>query len=108
MQGVHDAKSATKWLEGQVISYLYGGTDEHSLSRCVTKLISTYKVSPRDIKSLFTSVENNLTTYYGGRYRLAYGAMGRRFGETSFTGNHQKKAIMQSLGNVSRTLSNSR
>ncbi|MDG6945804.1 MAG: hypothetical protein JRM91_03970 [Nitrososphaerota archaeon] len=108
MQGIHDAKSATKWLEGQVVSYLYGGTDEHSLSRCVTKLVSTYKVSPQDIKSLFTSVESNLTTYYGGRYRLAYGAMGRRFGETSFTGNHQKKAIMQSLGNVSRTIPNSR
>lgn len=107
MQGIHDARNATKWLEGQIISYLYGGTDEHSLNRCVRKVTSNYKVPPKEIRSLFDSVEKNLVIYYGGRYRLAYGAMGRRFGGASFMGSHQRAAVMQPLRAISRTLSNS-
>lgn len=104
MQGVHDARNATKWLEGQIISYLYGGTDEHGLNRCVSKAISTYKVSQKEVRSLIESVEENLVVYYGGRYRLAYGAMGRRFGGANFMEGGQKAAIMQTLGSVGRAL----
>ncbi len=100
MQGIHDARSATKYLEGQIISYLYGGTDETGLNRCVRKITSTYKVSPRDVKQLIDAVERNSTTYYGGRYRLAYGAIGRRFGEANFIEGRHRQAMLQSLREV--------
>lgn len=108
MQGIHDEQNATKWLEGQIISYLYGGTDENGLNRSVRKVTLAYGVSPKAVKTLFESVEKNLMVYYGGRYRLAYGAIGRRFGEASFMQSHQKSVIMQSLGRVGRALPSSR
>lgn len=108
MQGVHDARNARKWLEGQIVSYLYGGTDEHTLGRSVLRVSSSYKVSQQEIRSLFQSVEKNLVVYYGGRYRLAYGAMGRRFGGANFLESQQKSVIMRSLSNLSRSLPESR
>ena len=104
MQGVHDTRSATKWLEGQIISYLYGGTDANSLLRSIQKVSSVYKVPPAEISSLIESVEKNHTIYYGGRYRLAYGAMGRRFGEASFIEGRHRTAMIESLAGISRTL----
>ena len=104
MQGIHGTRNATKWLEGQIISYLYGGTDEHALGRCVRKVTSDYKVPPKEVRALIESVENNLVTYYGGRYRLAYGAMGRRFGGASFIESHQKVAVMKPLRDIGRAL----
>ena len=104
MQGIHNSRIATKWLEGQIISYLYGGTDEHGLGRSVRKVTSDYKVSPKEVRSLIESVESNLVTYYGGRYRLAYGAMGRRFGGARFIESHHKAAVMKPLRDIGRTL----
>lgn len=108
VQEIHDMQNAKKWLEGQIISYLYGGTDEHGLSGCVRKVTSTYKVSPKDVRSLIESVEENLLVYYGGRYRLAYGAMGRRFGGVSFIETRQRTAVMRPLRDIGRALPNSR
>ena len=108
MQGIHDARNARRWLEGQIVSYLYGGIDEHGLDRCVRKVTSDYRVQPKEISSLFESVERNLVVYYGGRYRLAYGAIGRRFGGASFMESLNRTAVMQPLRNISRTLSGPR
>jgi hypothetical protein len=104
MKGVHDSRSAVRWLEGQIISYLYGGIDANGLTRSIQRIGSAYNVQPQNIKSLLESVEKNHTVYYGGRYRLAYGAIGRRFGEASFREETNRAALIQSLRNISQTV----
>jgi hypothetical protein len=104
MEGVHDSKSSVKWLEGQVISFLYGGTDLKSLTKAFQRVVSEYKLPSRIVTSLIDSVEQNHTVYYGGRYRLAYGAIGRRFGEVPFIEDRHREALIQSLQTVSQRL----
>jgi hypothetical protein len=104
MEGVHDSKSAVRWLEGQVISFLYGGTDLKGLTKSFQKVVSEHKLPARRVTSLIESVEQNHTVYYGGRYRLAYGAIGRRFGEVPFIEDRHRTALIHSLETVSQSL----
>ena len=104
MEGVHDSKSAVRWLEGQTISFLYGRTDLKGLTKAFQRVVSEYKLPSRSATSLIESVEQNHTVYYGGRYRLAYGAIGRRFGEVPFIEDRHRAALIHSLQTVSQKL----
>jgi hypothetical protein len=104
MEGVHDSNSAVRWLEGQVISFLYGGIDLKVMTKAIQRVVSEYKLPSRHVKSLIESVEQNHTLYYGGRYRLAYGAIGRRFGEVRFIEDRHRAALIHSLETISQSL----
>lgn len=87
-----------------MISYLYGGIDVNGLSRSFRRVVSAYEVRTQSVTALVEAVEKNHTVYYGGRYRLAYGAIGKRFGEANFIEDRHRAALIHSLRTVSQTL----
>lgn len=104
MDGVHDSNSVVRWLEGQVISFLYGRIDLKGLTMSFQRVVPAYKLPHRSVTTLIESIEQNHTVYYGGRYRLAYGAIGRRFGEVLFIEDRHRAALIHSLQIVSQRL----
>ena len=87
-----------------MVSYLYGQVDLKGITKSFQRIVSAYKLPSRSVTSLIESVEQNHTVYYGGRYRLAYGAIGRRFGEVPFIEDRHRAALIHSLQTVSQGL----
>ncbi len=94
---VEDEESVLKWVEGSVVSYLYGGISSEGLTARIQKAIAQYGVAREEILRIVESIESKHVTYFGGRYRLAFAVIGKKPSVASFSQSGERAKLIASI-----------
>ena len=90
-------ESVLKWIEGSVVSYLYGGISSDGLTARIQKARAQYGVDMKEILRIVESVESKYVTYFGGRYRLAFAVIGKKPNVASFSQSTERAKLIASI-----------
>jgi hypothetical protein len=91
------AESVLKWIEGSVVRYLYGEISSEGFAARIQKARTQYGVASAEILRIVESVESKYTTYFGGRYRLAFAVIGKQPMVASFGRSGERAKLIASL-----------
>lgn len=94
-----------KWIEGSIISYLYGGISSSLLTARIHKAVTGYGVGRNDVLRLIESVEERYETYFGGRYRLAFAVITNKPNVAPFRRESERAKLIASLREVVKSSS---
>ena len=93
-------ESVLKWIEGSVVSYLYGGISVEGLTARIQKVRAQYGVTSEEILRIVGSIESKHVTYFGGRYRLAFAVIGKKPTVASFSQSRERAKLIASIREV--------
>ncbi len=96
----YSTESVLKWIEGSVVSYLYGGISTEGLTTRIQKARVQYSVVSEEILRIVESVENKHLTYFGGRYRLAFAVIGKEPSVAAFSHSGERAKLIASIREV--------
>ncbi len=100
LEMAHPMASVLKWIEGSVVSYLYGGISPEALAARIQKARAQYGVASKEILRLVDSIESKHVTYFGGRYRLAFAVIGKQPTVASFSQRVERAKLIASIREV--------
>ncbi len=94
---LHSKESVLKWIEGSVVSYLYGGISPEGLTARIQKARAQYGIAREEILRIVESIESKYAIYFGGRYRLAFAVIGKKPSVASFSQRGERARLVASL-----------